>query len=375
MRGIRLGSVGKLRGRPESEQFIRLTKTAKQAMLFLSSIQPDAGRRTAAAALIRQQMEQFKKKGRSKPDRVFRQSLVFSLVLCLSWGCATPPCKCPAQSRPESVPTDTLLMDSLREEHKSLEQSNAELAALVQAIRQTDEREIGLVAALGKRLARSSVLVTTLQSIDTLIEIAVKNVSNAQTVGYKRRTVAIEGGILRMTRHSPMQGKLRKTEGAYDLAIAGPGFFRVELPNGELRYTRNGMFMVNPNGDLVDSSGNVLLNGPSFGDDSVHTLVSEDGSVSYLRANGSMHSGPSIELTVFKHPEFLRTHSDTLFEETAASGECIAGTPGQYGMGIGIIKQGFLENSNVNLSQELLDLHSLLRWKKGIERAIMALNG
>jgi len=57
----KLGSVGKLRRRPESEQFFRLAKTAKQAMFVLSSIQPDAARW---------------KKGRSKPDRVFRQSLV-----------------------------------------------------------------------------------------------------------------------------------------------------------------------------------------------------------------------------------------------------------------------------------------------------------
>jgi hypothetical protein len=60
-----LGSLGKLRRRPESEQFFRLATTAKQAMLVLSSIQPDAARR---------------KKGRSKPDRVFRQSLA-SLML------------------------------------------------------------------------------------------------------------------------------------------------------------------------------------------------------------------------------------------------------------------------------------------------------
>jgi len=66
--------VGEFRRRPESEQFFRLTKTAKQAMLVLSSIQPDAARRTTAAALIRQQLEQFKKKGRSKPDRILRHA-------------------------------------------------------------------------------------------------------------------------------------------------------------------------------------------------------------------------------------------------------------------------------------------------------------
>ena len=54
-----LGSVGRVRRRPESEQFFRLAKTAKQAMLVLSSIQPDVARR---------------KKGRSKPDRVLRQA-------------------------------------------------------------------------------------------------------------------------------------------------------------------------------------------------------------------------------------------------------------------------------------------------------------
>jgi hypothetical protein len=69
--------IGEFRRRPESEQFFRLAKTAKQAMLVLSSIQPDAGRRTTAAALIRQYIKQFKKKGRSKPDRVLRQAPSF----------------------------------------------------------------------------------------------------------------------------------------------------------------------------------------------------------------------------------------------------------------------------------------------------------
>ena len=71
--------VGELPRRPESEQFFRLAKTAKQAMLVLSSMQPDAARRTTAAALIRpllrqQQIKRFKKKGRSKPDRILRQA-------------------------------------------------------------------------------------------------------------------------------------------------------------------------------------------------------------------------------------------------------------------------------------------------------------
>ena len=83
-RGCRLGFVGKLARRPESEQFFRLAKlvpsasvgNSKQAMLVLSSIQPVAARRTTAAALIRpllrqQQIKRFKKKGRLKPDRVF----------------------------------------------------------------------------------------------------------------------------------------------------------------------------------------------------------------------------------------------------------------------------------------------------------------
>jgi len=272
------------------------------------------------------------------------------------------------------VHTDTLLVDCLKEEQESLEQSNAELAALVQAIRQTDNQEIDLLASLGERLAGSDVLVTTLQSIDTLIEIALKNVSNAQTAGYKRRVAAIEEGVIKTVRCLVAQGRLQKTGCRFDLAIAGPGFFQLELPNGELRYTRNGMFTVSPTGALVDHFGHVLLNGPSFREESRHVAIAEDGSVTQFSADGRGHSGPNIELIVFRHPEFLRTHSDTLFEETLASGEATTGTPGQHGMGIGIIKQGFLENSNVDLNQELLELHTLLRWKKGIERAIVALN-
>ncbi|MCH7917530.1 MAG: hypothetical protein IIC50_06050 [Planctomycetes bacterium] len=84
------GFVGKLARWPESEQFFRLAKTAKQAMLVVSSMQPDAARRTTAAALIRQllrqqQIKRFKKKGISKPDRVFRHSLACFLTVCLAW--------------------------------------------------------------------------------------------------------------------------------------------------------------------------------------------------------------------------------------------------------------------------------------------------
>ena len=79
--------VGEFRRRPEDEQFFRLAKTAKQAMLVLSSMQPAAARWTTAAALIRpllrqQQIKRFKKKGRSKPDRVFRHSIMSAPSPC-----------------------------------------------------------------------------------------------------------------------------------------------------------------------------------------------------------------------------------------------------------------------------------------------------
>ena len=76
---------------------------------------------------------------------------------------------------------------------------------------------------------------------------------------------------------------------------------------------------------------------------------------------------------MFRFPEHLETLSDTLFAGPGVEGGPITGTPGTHG--IGKIHAGFLEKSNVNMSQELLSLQTLLRWKQGIQRAILALNG
>ena len=242
----------------------------------------------------------------------------------------------------------------------------------MQAIRRTGAHEIELLASLGQRVAAPDVLVTTLKSIDTMIEITLKNVSNAQTVGYKRRVPAIEGGFLRMVRCEFSSGEFHRTGRSLDLAIQGPGFFQIQMPDGKIVYTRNGMFLVNASGKLVNSSGYPLLDGLTIPAGLQGTEIMEDGSVFHIRVDG-IQWGSDIQLAVFRFPEHLETHSDTLFAGPGVEGGPITGTPGTRG--IGKIHAGFLEKSNVNMTQELLSLQTLLRWKQGIQRAILALNG
>ena len=141
-----------------------------------------------------------------------RIKIVVSLIIGLSWGCATQPCTCSSPNRPVSVEADDILViDSLREQRENLEESNAELAAWLSSIQQTDEHDIDLLAALGQRLAQPDALLTTLQSIDFLIEIALKNVSNANAAGYKRRVPRIEGGMLRRVGYDFAAGQIQST--------------------------------------------------------------------------------------------------------------------------------------------------------------------
>ncbi len=175
-----------------------------------------------------------------------------------------------------------------------------------------------------------------------------------------------------MIRCDFQMGEFQRTGRPLDLAIQGHGFFQIQKPDGTIVYTRDGRFMVNRDGKLVNSDGYPLLNGPTIPAESQGTEIAQDGTVHHISSFG-IHTGQSIQLAVFRFPETLEMHSDTLFVGTGVEGGPITGTPGANG--IGSIQAGFLEKSNVNMSQELVSLQTLLRWKQGIQRAILALNG
>jgi flagellar basal-body rod protein FlgG len=155
------------------------------------------------------------------------------------------------------------------------------------------------------------------------------------------------------------QGSLQETAVSTDMAIAGEGFFRIQMYDGSWAYTRNGNFKVDSDGRMVTSNGYWLLPDiimpEGFLPDKIN--ISQDGRVSVMvpqiDLNNPVEVG-RIELYRFPNPVGLTTVGENLFKITQASGEPIPGRPGYEGMGT--IQHKFLEMSNVAVAQEMVNL-------------------
>ncbi|MFI5336384.1 MAG: flagellar basal-body rod protein FlgG, partial [Opitutales bacterium] len=148
------------------------------------------------------------------------------------------------------------------------------------------------------------------------------------------------------------QGQLTNTGENLDLAIQGDGFFEVQKPDGTLAYTRDGAFKLNAQGQVVTTDGLPILSGfqnvPSGG-----TLsISQNGQVTVQSPSGSQSY--RLTLTRFANPAGLQSLGGNLYAETPASGAPELGNPSEQGYGSTI--QGYIENSNVNIVEEMVNL-------------------
>jgi flagellar basal-body rod protein FlgG len=152
-----------------------------------------------------------------------------------------------------------------------------------------------------------------------------------------------------------LQGDIEQTGNPLDLAIQGDGFFKIAMGNGEFRYTRDGAFRIDGNGDLVTVDGFKLEPGISIPPDAQEIIVAQDGTVQ-IRAGGAdqLQARGQIRLTRFANPAGLRAEGANLFRETASSGAPTEQTPGDAGAGF--LRQAFLERSNVAVVDELIAL-------------------
>ena len=151
------------------------------------------------------------------------------------------------------------------------------------------------------------------------------------------------------------QGNLQSTENQLDIAIQGKGFFQIQLPNGDVAYSRDGSFKTNQNGDLVNSSGHLLLPGFNVPANSTGVSITPDGLVSAtIAGQAAPQQLGQIQLASFINPAGLSTVGGNLFTETAASGAPLVGLPDNDGMGA--LNQGFLEASNVNTVEQLISM-------------------
>ncbi|MFC1683942.1 flagellar basal-body rod protein FlgG [Pseudomonadota bacterium] len=151
------------------------------------------------------------------------------------------------------------------------------------------------------------------------------------------------------------QGNLQKTENSFDMAIQGRGFFQVLHPDGSIVYTRDGTFGMSSTGEIVNSNGYALEPSITVPDNTLSVTIGSDGVVSAMVAgNAAPTQLGSIQLADFINPTGLEAVGDNLFRESGASGAPQVTTPGQDGTGT--ILQAFLEASNVNVVEELVNM-------------------
>ena len=216
------------------------------------------------------------------------------------------------------------------------------------------------------------------------VEVISNNIANMNTTGFKRQRAEFQdllyqtvqrvgaetsqagtraasgiqigvgvraGGVYRITE----QGNMTQTGNRYDIAIDGRGFFRVQLPNGSDAYTRAGSFQLSDTGELVTPEGYRVMPGISIPDGAVDVSVTEAGVVQVkLAGQVEFQTVGQIELATFPNEAGLEAIGNNLLLESPASGAPDFAVPGEPGYGI--LRQNFLETSNVNPVSEITAL-------------------
>jgi len=151
------------------------------------------------------------------------------------------------------------------------------------------------------------------------------------------------------------QGDFQQSENPLDVVIEGDGFFQVLQGNGSVAYTRAGSFRRNATGQMVNPDGFRLQPDVAIPDQTTSISIGTDGVVTVtLAGNNAPQQVGTIELARFANPAGLNAIGRNLFLPTAASGPAVTGAPGSQGFGT--LSQGFTENSNVRVVEEMVNL-------------------
>ena len=142
------------------------------------------------------------------------------------------------------------------------------------------------------------------------------------------------------------------------------------MPNGDIRYTRDGALQINGNGQLVTTGGYAIEPSISVPIDAASISIEKDGGVNITDSAGTQSVVGTIQLARFPNPSGLSSEGDNLYSETEASGTSTTGTPGDSGFGT--IQSSFLEKSNVQMVTELVNLITAQRAYEINSRAIRA---
>lgn len=150
------------------------------------------------------------------------------------------------------------------------------------------------------------------------------------------------------------QGQLTETGEDLDIAIKGEGFMQVTNSDGTTVYTRDGALKLSPTGELVTSDGKVITGLGTVPAEAVGIFVAPNGQMTYTLTDGTSQQGGQIQLARFPNPGGLKALGGNLYQQTDASGQAEIGTPDLNGFGT--IQQGYLEMSNVNVVQEMVNM-------------------
>lgn len=229
------------------------------------------------------------------------------------------------------------------------------------------------------------------------IDVIANNLANVNTVGFKKSQVDFQdllyetirmagspsssgtmlptgiqvGHGTRLTAVQKIftQGDFKQTQNPLDLAIEGKGFFQITLPNGDITYSRAGAFKVDADGQVVNPEGFLLEPAVTIPIDAINITIGTDGTISVIIAGQiAPQQVGQISLARFVNPAGLEALGRNLFRETEASGTATIGTPGQGGLGT--VAQGFLEISNVNVVEEIVNMITSQRAYEINSRAI-----
>jgi flagellar basal-body rod protein FlgG len=224
---------------------------------------------------------------------------------------------------------------------------------------------------------------TGMEAQQIQLDVISHNLANVSTTGYKRANAVFEDlmyqnlrqvganttaesqlptglhlglGVRTVaTSRAFSQGTIQQTTNQLDVAIQGNGFFQITMPDGTTQYTRDGSFQVDNQGRLVTSNGLPVANGVTIPANAKNITIANDGTVTAsIPGQTAPQSIGTIALASFINPAGLEPQGQNLFAESPASGQPQTGTPGSNGLGV--ISQGFLESSNVNVVQELITM-------------------
>ena len=224
---------------------------------------------------------------------------------------------------------------------------------------------------------------TGLEAQQTNLDVVTNNLANVSTNGFKKSRAVFEDLLYQNVRQPGAQssqqtqlpsglqigtgvravaterihtqGNPQQTGNSKDVMINGSGFFQVLMPDGTTAYTRDGSFQTDNNGQLVTSSGYVLQPPITVPSNALTMTVGRDGTVS-VTTPGTVAPTQigSIQVSNFVNPAGLESLGENLYAETGSSGTAQANVPGTNGAGV--LMQGFVETSNVNVVEEMVNM-------------------